>query len=69
MDEMSHRVEQTFDALQRWFGPNWTYIQMALWIEARASSSHMPRWAIVWAGDFLRIRRQQEAVMKGESDE
>lgn len=27
MDEMSHRVEQTFDALQRWFGPNWTYIQ------------------------------------------
>jgi hypothetical protein len=59
-------VEQNLDALQKWFGPKWTWIQMAEWIEARSRSSQMPRFAVNWSGEFLRMRREQEKMWKGE---
>jgi hypothetical protein len=55
-------VEQNLDALQKWFGPKWTWMQMAEWIEVRARSSQMPRFAVNWSGEFLRTRREQEKM-------
>jgi hypothetical protein len=59
--------QQSIDALQKWFGPKWTWSQMAEWIEARAQSDQMPRFAIYWASDYLRMRREQEAIWNDQA--
>jgi hypothetical protein len=55
-------AEQCIGALEKWFGKGWTWSEMALWIEVRSRSDGMPRFAIYWASDFLRMRRKQEKI-------
>jgi hypothetical protein len=62
MEDNLNHAEHNIDALQKWFGPKWTWAEMALWIEARSRSSNMPRFAVNWATEFLETRRMQEKV-------
>lgn len=53
-------ANQNIDALSKWFGANWTWSEIAAWIEVRSRSAEMPRFAVLWASDFLETRRKQE---------
>jgi len=57
-------AEQSIDALAKWFGPGWTWSEIAIWIESRSRADQMPRFAILWASEFLRVRREQENAWK-----
>lgn len=57
-------AEQNIEALQKWFGPNWTWTEIALWIEARSQSSGIPLFAKHWSIEFLEKRREQEKAWK-----
>lgn len=58
--------QQNIDALRQWFGAAWTWSQMATWIETRSRSDEMPRFAVSWAADYLRLRREQETIWGDE---
>ena len=53
--------------IQKYFGPSWSWSEIALWIEARSRAKPpLPDYMKVWAYDFLRIWKQQQAMMKEE---
>jgi hypothetical protein len=54
-------IAQHVGDIERYFGPSWRWSEIALWIEAR-SRANLPPYMVVWAYDYLRTRRRQEAM-------
>lgn len=63
--EVAGKVEQGIENLKLVFGSDWTWTEIAEWIEARSrAKERLPDYMLVWAYDFLRQRKQQEEMWK-----
>lgn len=54
--------EEALEQLREWFGPLWTWNEIALWIEARSADPAIPAAAAVWSSEYLEQRRQQDSA-------
>jgi len=48
--------EEKLDALREYFGPAWSWVEIAEWSLARANAG-LPTWQSLWAREFLANRR------------